>query len=190
VTVLTPKSPFFDESLSDTYSLNPKKARALLKKAGVEPGTKVTSIVPAQAPYETIAEVLQSNFEDVGLDLEITKSSNFAADAVAAKPDLLPVSLQPTLISLALGGQTTVLNNCGYNNPEVVEALTVTQDGSKTQAEKQEAWDTIQEIILKESPIVFINLDGVNAAHSTKVKGVDVINAPYGPQIDRISVTK
>jgi peptide/nickel transport system substrate-binding protein len=190
VTVLTPKSPFFDKSKSDTYSYNPKKAKALLKKAGLEEGTTVTAVVPAQAPYETIAEIVQSNFEDVGLNLEITKTSNFAADAQAAKPDLLPVSLQPTLYSLSLGGQTTVLNNCGYANPEVIAAVAVTQDGSKTQEEKQAVWDTIQEILLDETPLVFTNLDGINAAHSTKVQGVDVINAPYGPQINRISVTK
>ena len=116
ITALTPSSPFYNKALAKTYSFNPKKAKALLKKAGVAPGTKVSGLVPSQAPYPAISEIVQSNLKDVGLDLQITTSSNFAADAVTAKPDLLPVQLDPTLFSLTLAGETTVLNNCGYKN--------------------------------------------------------------------------
>ncbi len=190
ITALTPSSPFYNKSLAKTYSFNQKKAKALLKKAGVAPGTKVSSVIPSQAPYPAIAEIVQSNLKDVGLDLEITTSTNFAADAVTAKPDLMTVQLDPTLFSLALGGETTVLNNCGYKSDAIVAALATTQDGSKTVAEQQAAWDTIQKTLFEDSPIVFLNQNSVLAAETDKVKGVDIINAPYGPQLNRVYVVK
>jgi len=162
----------------------------LLKKAGVAPGTKVSAMVPTQAPYPAIAEIVQSNLKDVGLDLQITTTANFAADAVTAKPDLLTVQLDPTLFSLALGGQTTVLNNCGYNNPAVVAALTTATDGSKSAAEQKAAWATLQKIVVDEAPIVFLNVNSVLGANTDKVKGFDIINAPYGPQLNRIYKVK
>jgi ABC-type transport system substrate-binding protein len=189
-TALTPQSPFFNKSLAKTYKFSPKKAKALLAKAGIAPGTKVTSVIPAQAPYSNIAEVVQSQLKDVGLDLQITKSTNFAADAVAAKPDLMVVGLNPTLFSLSFAGDTTVLNNCGWSNPEVIAALTTARDASKTTAEQKAAWDTLQKVVLDESPIIFTNQQGVLAAHTKKVKGVDIINAPYGPQLNRVYITK
>ena len=190
VTPFGPGSPFFDKKLAKTYSHNVKKAKALLKKAGVAPGTKVSAMVPTQAPYPAIAEIVQSNLKDVGLDLQITTTANFAADAVTAKPDLLTVQLDPTLFSLALGGQTTVLNNCGYNNPAVVAALTTATDGSKSAAEQKAAWATLQKIVVDEAPIVFLNVNSVLGANTDKVKGFDIINAPYGPQLSRISMVK
>lgn len=190
VTPLGPDSPFFNKKLAKSYSYKPKKAKALLKQAGVEPGTVVSSVVPAQAPYPAIAEIVQSNLADVGLELEITTSTNFAADAVSAKPDLMTVQLDPSLFTLALGGDTTVLNNCGYNNPDVVAALATTADSSKTEAEQHEAWDTLQEIVVDEAPIVFLNQNAVLGANTDKVRGFDIINTPYGPQLNRISMVK
>ena len=190
VTAFSEGSPYFNKALAKTYKYNPKKAKALLKKAGIAPGTKVTSVVPAQAPYPAIAEVVQSNLKDVGLELEITTSTNFAADAVSANPDLITVQLDPSLYSLAFAGATTVLNNCGYNNPDLTAALTAGGDSSKSAAEQKAAWDTFQKILLDESPVVFLNQNSVLSAQTDKVKGVDVINAPYGPQIDRIHIVK
>ena len=190
ITALTPASPFYNDSFEGTYSYKPKKAKALLEKAGVEPGTEVSAVVPAQAPYPAIAEIVQSNLKDVGLDLVITTTNNFAADAVSAKPDLLTVQLDPTLFSLALAGDTTVLNNCGYKNEELIAALNTARDSSKSKAEQQAAWDTLQEIVLDESPIVFLNVNSVLAAETDKVKGVDIINTPYGPQIGRVYMVK
>lgn len=185
-----PESPFYNKKLAKSYSYNPKKAKALLEEAGVEPGTTVSAVVPAQAPYPAIAEIVQSNLSDVGLELEITQSTNFAADAVSAKPDLMTVQLDPSLFSLALAGDTTVLNNCGYNNPEVVAALTTGGDSSKSETEQAAAWDTLQEIVLDESPIVFLNVNSVLGAQTDKVRGFDIINAPYGPQLNRIHMVK
>jgi ABC-type transport system substrate-binding protein len=190
VTPLGPDSPFFNEKLAKTYSYKPKKAKALLKQAGVEPGTVVSSIIPAQAPYPAIAEIVQDNLKDVGLELEITTSTNFAADAGPAKPDLMTVQLDPSLYTLALGGQTTVLNNCGFSNPELIQALADTADSSKSEAEVAEAWDTLQSIVVDEAVIVFLNRNAVLGANTDKVKGFDIINAPYGPQLNRISIEK
>jgi peptide/nickel transport system substrate-binding protein len=190
VTPFGPSSPYYDKKLAKTYSYKPKKAEALLKKAGVEPGTKVSSVIPTQAPYPAIAEIVQSNLKDVGLDLEITQSANFAADAQSAKPDLMTVQLDPSLYSLAFAGDVTVLNNCGYNNPDLTQALNDARDSSKSAADQEAAWQTFQEILIDESPVVWLNANSLLAAETDKVQGVDIINAPYGPQISRIYMVK
>src|SRR6185369_12048239 len=85
---LTPASPFYNESLQHTYSYNTKKAKSLLKKAGVAPGTTVRALIPTIAPEPALSEIVQSELKDVGLKLEITESSSFVDDALRLRPDM------------------------------------------------------------------------------------------------------
>ena len=68
--------------------------------------------------------------------------------------------------------------------------MTDARDASKTPAEQKAAWDTFQKTILDESPIIYTNLQGLLAAATTKVKGLEVINSPYGPQLNTVYMTK
>ena len=79
--ILTSNNPYYDKKLAKSVKFDPKKAKALLKEAGVAEGTKVTMLVPAQPPYDAIADVVQSQLEAVGLAPEITKTTSYATDA-------------------------------------------------------------------------------------------------------------
>ena len=53
------------------YSYNPEKARELLKEAGYENGLTLDIALIAREPDNTIAQLLQSQFEEIGITLTI-----------------------------------------------------------------------------------------------------------------------
>jgi len=190
ITPLAPSNPNYNKALAKTYKFDPKKAKALLKKAGIKPGTQVKALIPSIAPYSTIAEIVQSQLKDVGLNLQLNQTSDFGGSAIREKPELTVVSLDPTLFTLSFSGDASALNVCGYKNADITQALTDARDASKTAAEQKAAWDKFQKLELDDSPLVWTNLQGLLAAGTTKVHGLNVINSPYGPQLNTVYMTK
>lgn len=188
-TILTTSSPYFNKALAKTYKFNPAKAKALLKEAGVAPGTKVGMFVPAQPPFTAIADVVQSQLKDVGLAPEVTQSTSFAADVARLKPDMVVAAIDPSLLSL-FWEKESPLNACGFNSPALVSALNATRDPAKTGADLQAAWDTLQKTALDESVNVVTNLAGLLVAHNDKVENLRIVNSPYGPQLAGVYMTK
>jgi peptide/nickel transport system substrate-binding protein len=58
-------------STVNPYKLDVDKARALLAKAGVPPGFKVTMDVRSAQPIQAVAEAIQQTFKRGGIELEI-----------------------------------------------------------------------------------------------------------------------
>jgi peptide/nickel transport system substrate-binding protein len=190
ISPVPPSSPYYDKTAAKGIKHDVAKAKALLKQAGIAPGTKVNALIPAQPPYNTIGEVVQSQLKDVGLDMQITQTTNFVADAARIKPDLMVASIDPSLFSLVFSGTESPLNPCGNKNDTIANALITTRDASKSAAEVEAAYKTLQKAVIDESPVVVTNLQGLLAAHTDKVKGVDIINSPYGPQLNTVYITK
>jgi peptide/nickel transport system substrate-binding protein len=187
---MPPQSPFYDKAIYKGVSHNPKKAKALLKQAGVAPGTTVKAMVAAQAPFNTMAEIVQQQLKEVGLDMQIIQTSNFASDINTLKPDMAIITIEPSRFSMFFSGTPGVTNWCGNNNPEIAAALTATLDSSKTDAEVKAAYTTLQKLVLEESPNVPLNMLGLLAAHTDSVRGVEIINSPYGPQLNTVYMVK
>lgn len=181
-TVLTPTSPYYDKALAKTYKYDPKKAKALLKKAGVSPGTKVSMLVPSQPPFPALADVLQSQLQEVGLDAEITLTTSYASEALNTKPDMWTITMDPSLFGLYWDTPSPP-NPCGYHSDTLVNALAETKDPAKTEAELQAAYETLQKAALDESVNVVTNVFGLLVANNDKVKGLTIVNSPYGPQL-------
>jgi ABC-type transport system substrate-binding protein len=189
-TVLGPSSPYYDKKLNQTYSHNVKKAKQLLKKAGVADGTTISGIANSAAPQPIIAEIVQDQLKEVGLNLQFTVTTNFVEDALRAQPDMLFVALDPAFWGIAFNGDTTVLNQCGWSNAQAKADMLAIQDPTKTEAEKQKAADEFQQIILDESPVVVTILSPVTAAHTSEVQGIKTIAVPYGPNLNTAYMTK
>jgi len=187
--VLSSTSPYFDKALAKTVKYDPKKAAAAIKAAGVAPGTKVSVLVPAQAPYPAVAELVQADLKKIGLDAQITESTSYVADVTRLQPDLAVASIDPTLYLLSFAGESP-LDPCGYANPQIVADLEATTDASKTEAQVQAAYSDLQKTMLDDSPAIFLNLQGNVAAHTKRVQNLTVINAPYGPQFFDVFMTK
>ena len=189
-TVLGPTSPYYDKKLNQTYSHNVKKAKQLLAKAGVAPGTVIKGLANSAAPQPIIAEIVQDQLKQVGLDLQYTVTTNLVEDATRQQPDVLFVALDPQLMSLAFSGDPGVLNVCGWSNPQVKADMVTLQDASKSTAEKEKAAGELQQIVLDESPVVVTILSPVTAAHTERVHGIETITVPYGPNLNTVYLTK
>ena len=187
--MLTPVSPFYDKSLEKTYSFNPKKAKTLFKQGGVKPGSTIRALVATTPPQPAIAEIVQSNLKDLGFKVEITQSTNVPADSARLKPDMDFVSIDPSFFALAIQGQGP-LNTCGWSNPEASAALDTARDSSKSEAEVGAAWDKLQRIVLDESPFVVVVVNPLLAAHTKKVKGVQVMHNIVGPDLSTVYMVK
>ncbi len=185
-----PQSPFYDKALFKGVKHNPKKAKALLKQAGVAPGTTVKALVAAQAPFNTIAEIVQQQLKEVGLDMQITQTTNFVSDVNTLKPDMAIITIEPSRFSQFFSGTPGPVNWCGNNNAAIAAALTATLDSSKSDEEVDAAYQTFQKLVLDESPNVPLNMLGLVAAHTDRVKGVEIINSPFGPQLNTVYMVK
>jgi ABC-type transport system substrate-binding protein len=188
--VMGPTSPYYDKKLNATYKHSVKKAKQLLAKAGVAPGTTIKGLANSAAPQPIIAEIVQDQLKDVGLNLEYTVTTNLVEDATRTQPDVLFVALDPQFLNLAFGGDPTVLNVCSWSHPQVKAALATIGDATKTDAEKEKAAAELQKIVIDESPVVVTILSPVTAAHTEKVHGIETITVPYGPNLNTVYMTK
>ena len=180
----------YNPKLNKTYRHDVKRAKQLLKEAGVAPGTTIKAVVPNSAPQSTIAEIVQADLEEVGLTLDYTVSQNIVDDVARLKPDMVFVGMEPTLWPIAFSGSVNALNPCGWSSPQASADLVTMQDGSKSNAEKQAAADSFQKLLLDESPVVVSVLNPATSASTTKVKGIDVLSARYGPNLATAYMTK
>jgi peptide/nickel transport system substrate-binding protein len=185
-----PQSPYVDTSLAKKLAPNPKKAKALLKQAGIAPGTTVKALVAAQAPFNTIAEIVQQQLKDAGLDMQITQTTNYVSDVNTMKPDLAIITIEPSRFSQFFSGTVGPVNWCGNKNDAIAAAITAMQDSSKSEQEVDAAYQTFQKLVVDDSPNVPLNMLGLLAAHTDRVKGVEIINSPYGPQLNTVYMVK
>jgi len=187
--LLTPGSPYYNKSMANTFKYDPKKAQALLKQAGVAPGTKVRMLVANIPPFPAFAEVVQSNLKDVGLDLEIIPTTNYTADSISLRPDMFLRSEDPGQLSLYWDTQTAA-NVCAYHSDALVSGLNATKDPTKAGPQLQAAWDSLQKTAFDESMNIITNLFGALVAYNDKVKGITIVNSPYGPQLSSAYMVK
>ncbi len=188
-TVIGPTSPYYNKKLNSTYKYDVKKAKALLKQAGIPEGTTIKGLASNSVPQPQFAEIVQDQLKKVGLNLEFAVATNLVDDANRQKPDVLFVGFDPSLWGFAFN-QTSTLNICGWSNAQVTASIATMQDGSKTEAEKKAAADSMQKILLDESPDIITVLSPLTAASAKKVQGIQTIQNPYGPQLSTVYVTK
>jgi ABC-type transport system substrate-binding protein len=100
------------------------------------------------------------------------------------------ITIEPSRFSQFFSGTVGPTNWCGNNIPAVASALTTTLDSSKSDAEVKAAYQTIQTAVTDEAPNVPLNMLGLIAAHTKKVKGLEVINSPFGPQLNTVYMVK
>ena len=65
------KSEYYDGSKTDSYGYDVEKAKALLKEAGYENGLQLTLSAENTSEFKKLAEVLQSQLKEVGIETTI-----------------------------------------------------------------------------------------------------------------------
>ena len=188
--VLTKTTPGYDASLDGTYKFDPKKAKALLKKAGVAPGTTIQALVATNPPQPAIAEIVQSNLKDVGLDMQITSTTNVSGDASRQPWDMNFVLALPSTLKLIFEPGAKAVNVCDYTNPEMSQALADANDTTKTPTDQKAAWSKLQKLLLDESPVIVSTDQPALAALTEETKGLTMIESPSGPVLYTVYKTK
>ena len=84
------KSEYYADSKSDGYEFNIEKAKALLAEAGFENGLQLKLAAENSTEYSRLAEVLQSQLKDVGIEVELQlyDSSSYTAMLKAGEQEL------------------------------------------------------------------------------------------------------
>ncbi|MGI6660026.1 MAG: ABC transporter substrate-binding protein [Dethiobacteraceae bacterium] len=84
------KSEYYDGSKTDSYGYDVEKAKALLKEAGYENGLQLTLSAENTSEFKKLAEVLQSQLKEVGIEttIQLYDSSSYTDMLKEGKQEL------------------------------------------------------------------------------------------------------
>lgn len=188
------KNPYYDASLKDIYKRDVNKAKQLLAEAGYPQGFKMTFLV-TPGDSQTISEIVQQQWKDIGVELSLQPSPNIVSDFFTpGKPPAQPgyffllqrAGLDKVTRSFMPGGSGNV---CDWNDPVVnqladkIRAVSPTSDDAKTY------WKQMQQEIFAQVPNVFTVFGAVSNAYSDRVGNPQFIFSFAGvPFIDAVTV--
>jgi peptide/nickel transport system substrate-binding protein len=143
-----------------TYQYNPDKARQLLKDAGAE-GLKIgIQAAPAYAPDIPTAQVLQSQWKKVGIDLQV-QQMEWAAVLKAQQDGTFDLNLtfstnrpDPDLY-LSVGHSKFVQNWGKYSNPQM-DALIEKGRSTTDLAARKQIYADVQRLFATEQPSLYL----------------------------------
>ncbi|MGO0058878.1 glutathione ABC transporter substrate-binding protein [Brevibacillus fluminis] len=179
VTALSPKMAGFNTKLED-YNYDVNKAKELLAEAGYPNGFKTSIVTDDRKERINVAEVIQSQLKGIGIDLEI-KVMEYGAylDMTDKGQHAMFIGGWGNATGDADYNQYNVFHSSSkgsagniafYNNPEVDKLIV---EGRKEQdPEKRNAiYAKLQEIELKEAPVIPIRTIDHIAAAGKNVQG-------------------
>jgi peptide/nickel transport system substrate-binding protein len=173
-------SALYDKSLTNIYAFNLKKAKALLAQAGYPHGFSAT-LMPLPEPQNSqLATVLQQEWKQIGVSLQIVQASNYVTDLYSdnkAQMGLNPEGLPgiEKLTTQYIPGDVGDL--CDYNNP-TLNALTKEVEALPPSSPKlKKVWTTIQDFVIKNALSIYVDYAPVVTGASKNVKNIE--NIPY-----------
>jgi len=171
----------FPKDLDGYYRLNLTKAKQLLKRAGYAKGLQLSVIPPPGAPaIQRMAEIVQSQWKKIGVNLEIKPTSNYIQDAyVEHKAQLaLNPSIRPGLVHLT-GPFTpgSIGNLCDYSNPRVNAIADQLRALAPDDPKAVSLWKQAQDFVVKDQALGVFGLFGpvVTTWNAKRLGGVQVI---------------
>ncbi len=182
VAAIPPTVAHAAEDLQEPYPYDPERARELLAEAGVE-GLDLRIDVYTDPTLETIAQILQAELADIGIDLEI-RTQPYAAYAEAV--------LQDDLELYASGWGTVTLdadyalygflhpserdggsNTSNFVDDHVTELLEEGRNNPDPDV-RESVYHEVQEIILEEVPFVTVNFPLSTFAKTSALQGENI----------------
>ena len=179
VAAIPPTVAHHAEGLEDPYPYDPERARELLAEAGVT-DLSLRIDVYTDPTLEDIAQILQAELADIGIDLEI-RTQPYAAYAEAVLEDDLELyvsgwgtvtldadyALYGFLHPSEIGGGS---NTSRYVDDEVTALLEEGRNNPDEQV-RAEAYREVQERILTDVPFVTVNYPLSTFAKSEDLQG-------------------
>ena len=187
---ITPGSPYYNPDV-ERYKLNQPKAEELLDAAGLKKDAQgirfktTITYAPGGRDYtQNIAEYAKAQLKKVGIDLELTPTADFPSwakkvgdqdfditmDAVFNWGDPM-IGVNRTYLTSNIRKGVIWSNTQSYSNPKVDELLTkaaAEPDEAKRTAEYKE----FQSIVVKDAPIMYINVLPTTTAYSSGLKDI------------------
>jgi peptide/nickel transport system substrate-binding protein len=173
-------SAFYDPSLTNYYAYNPKKAKQLLAQAGYPNGFSSTIMALPESDTEQLATVLQAQWKQIGVSVQIVASSNYVTDlyqdhkaAMGLNPSGLP-GIEKLTTQFVPG---SVGDICNYNNPTLnaitdqIEALPPSSPKLKSE------WVAAQDFVIKNALGFYVDYSPNVTGATKSVKNLQVI--PY-----------
>ena len=185
-------SPYYQKQLENKHPYSVKKAKALLAKAGVAPGTAIKVMLASTFAAEggdKATVVLGDELKAIGLNPEFITSQSFVSDQTRINPELIVLSSDETTITNFLK-TNNVVNWCKYSNPDLDAALLVTTTNGAGTPEAVAGWKTVQEILAKDSPLVYMVRAPVLYATTKNVQNFTITAAKRQPLIWGVYMTK
>ncbi len=187
ISMILPTMPWFNPDVR-RYPYDPELARELLEEAGVDFSEPLRLYTNDNAVRIQVAEILNFEFSQIGLDLQVS------IEEFGAFIDRILNSDDYDMFILGWGGQldpdrATIRqfhsgepgssNFTYYANPRVDELLDVATATDPTSQESIDLYREIQEIVVEESPFAFIFYTEETALYQSYVGGWSV--HPYSP---------
>ena len=182
VAAIPPTVAYAAEDLVEPYPYDPERARELLAEAGVS-DLSLRIDVYTDPTLETIAQILQAELADIGVNLEI-RTQPYSAYAEAVLEDSLELyasgwgtvtldadyALYGFLHPSERGGGS---NTSNYVDDHVTELLEEGRNNPDTDA-RAAAYHEVQEIILEDLPFVTVNYPLSTFAKTSALQGEKV----------------
>lgn len=145
-TVVPTSSPAHP-NLSNPYPFDVAKAKELLAAAGVAPGTTVTVMGNSNNLNNAAMQVMQSQFDAIGLKLEIIPSPFAFADLKTRNPDIYFQGEGTAYVgqNIFVSPKGTA-NWCGFNDAGLDAALAKATDVKLTSDQWNQAWADYQKV--------------------------------------------
>lgn len=182
VAAIPPTVAYAAEDLEDPYAYDPERARELLAEAGVT-DLSLRIDVYTDPTLETIAQILQAELANIGINLEI-RTQPYAAYAEAVLEDGLELyvsgwgtvtldadyALYGFLHPSEIGGGS---NTSRYVDDEVTALLETGRNNPDPQV-REDAYHAVQEQILVDVPFVTVNYPLSTFAKTAALQGENV----------------
>ena len=185
-------SQFYFPDLARKNAHDPKLAKRLLKQAGA---TNLTFefLEPPVPSFLRVAEVVQGELKEVGVDAKIVQSTNVVQDlfidnkAPAAVLYTTSAGLPGLLPYL---GSEGLANLCHYKNAKVDQAVAQIQSSLGDNAKLMAAWRQLEATLVNDLPLVFLASPTVVLGLQDRVHGVNQIFESGGTNLEGVYLTK
>jgi peptide/nickel transport system substrate-binding protein len=177
---MPPGRPEYDPATIKGYSYDPARARQLLAEAGYPNGFRTVWQRPNSVLGPTVlAEFIQSNLKDVGVDVEFQNFEAGAYQVMARSP--IPagvgafnfrVTADP--LNFERRYSAKAVPPAGYNfgvyvNPRVDELFAKVRS-SPDPKERSALYKTIDQLVVDDAPVLYVYHHGYTVAYSKRVK--------------------
>jgi peptide/nickel transport system substrate-binding protein len=160
---------------------DPAKARALLASAGFGHGLKLEMKTSQDDTTRLVAEILQAELRDVGIDLVLRASEfgTFYSDVTAGRFEMYALrwigsNEDPDIFRYAFGSDRTPPKgaNRGHYSNARVDALLADAARKPDEASRAEDFIAVQKILAEELPAVPLWYPNNEVVHTTRVMGI------------------